>query len=32
VKDLDTLSLDQQIDDEGAAGLPLTVQALTMNE
>src|ERR1700733_13752818 len=31
--DLDTVGLDQQIDDEGAAGLPLAVQAMTaMNE
>jgi hypothetical protein len=28
-EDLDTLGLDQQIDDEGAGGLPLTVQAMT---
>jgi hypothetical protein len=28
-EDLDTLGLDQQIDDERAAGLPLTVQAMT---
>jgi hypothetical protein len=26
---LDTVSLDQQVDDEGASGLPLAVQAMT---
>jgi hypothetical protein len=32
-EDLDALRLDQQIDDEGAAGLALAVQAMTaMNE